>query len=779
MRTLDLLVLLSFGVSLAFFNRGDVFESAALAVPPLVYLAVRTAWIGFRATARRGSTAVVWPVWALAVATLFLVGFRVGLNVDNGRSVIDVGYAGVIGADRILDGRVPYGTMPVTDDLKPCGRADSDGEIRERIQANGRCESSNPRGDTYGPVAYLAYVPAVLVFGWSGRWDELPAAHATSIEFDLLALAGLALVGARLGGARLAALLAFGWAAFPFTTYALMSNTNDAIAPAILVWGFWLASSPAARGATTALASWTKFAPLIVVPLWLTYPSGLRRRAEPAVFVAGVRRSPRARVLDPPARAALRDALRAFWDRTVAFQFDRDSPFSIWDWGQYHARGIPDLASAQTVVQVCTIVARRGRRGAPAPEGRRSSSPRSRRAPARVRALADPLVLPLPPLGAAVRRCSRCSSRASRTSRTEAGFDVERRRAVTAATRSSPLRRRSSLTAVTATVAWQLTAARSPTSRSTTPTASASRTASSRTATSHSSIRPARCRRSCSRRSSPTPSPPSASCSPRRWLAGAVGVLLLAAGLGRLGTASPTVASRSPSSRSSPLLLGGVILTRFDLVPAAIVAGAMLLLVAGRLRAGALRRRHRNRGEALPGRSRAARRGSSRGGAADGASSGRSSGSSPPVLASRTFRSSSRRRTVCSTRRAVSSAGRCRSRASARRMPARRPPRRRHLARVGVGAAARRTSPGPAPTRSRVLQGVAQVAAVVLVWVSLRARRRDPERLVRYAAAALVAFVALGKVLSPQFLIWLLPLVPLVRGRRGVAPLGLLSPRAS
>ena len=355
MRTLDLLVLLSFGVSLAFFNRGDVFESAALAVPPLVYLAVRTAWIGFRATARRGSTAVVWPVWALAVATLFLVGFRVGLNVDNGRSVIDVGYAGVIGADRILDGEVPYGTMPVTDDLKPCGRANSDGEIRERIQANGRCESSNPRGDTYGPVAYLAYVPAVLVFGWSGRWDELPAAHATSIEFDLLALAGLALVGARLGGARLAALLAFGWAAFPFTTYALMSNTNDAIAPAILVWGFWLASSPAARGATTALASWTKFASLIVVPLWLTYPSGLRRAPSlrfVAAFVGATALAFSILLLEP----SLREALRAFWDRTVAFQFDRDSPFSIWDWGQYHARGIPNLASAQTVVQVCTIV---------------------------------------------------------------------------------------------------------------------------------------------------------------------------------------------------------------------------------------------------------------------------------------------------------------------------------------------------------------------------------------------------------------------------------------
>ena len=66
------------------------------------------------------------------------------------------------------------------------------------------------------------------------------------------------------------------------------------------------------------------------------------------------------------------------------------------------------------------------------------------------------------------------------------------------------------------------------------------------------------------------------------------------------------------------------------------------------------------------------------------------------------------------------------------------------------------------------------VFALVAIWVAAARGPATPERFVRWSAASVTAFVALGKVLSPQFLIWLLPLVPLVRGRRGLAASALL-----
>jgi hypothetical protein len=349
-RNLDLLALLSFSVSLWYFNHGNIFASAPLAYPPMAYLVGRGLYIGLTGRATVGRT--TWPAWVLLAATVFALGFRVGLNTRTS-NVIDVGYAGVIGAERIVHGEVPYGHMPVEDSLKPCGPKNQDGEIRDRVQTNGRCESANDRGDTYGPVAYEAYIPEYAIFGWSGKWDDLPASHATAIVFDILCILGLGLVGLRFGGPLLGATLAFAWTAYPFTQYVSNSNTNDALLPAFLIWGFWLVTSSFARGAFAALAAWTKFAALVVAPMWATYRA---TRREIGLYLAGFAVATVAAfsifLLEPD----VLHALHVFWSRTVRWQIGRASPFSLWDWGQYHAKGIPDLKLAQHVLQAALVV---------------------------------------------------------------------------------------------------------------------------------------------------------------------------------------------------------------------------------------------------------------------------------------------------------------------------------------------------------------------------------------------------------------------------------------
>jgi hypothetical protein len=81
---------------------------------------------------------------------------------------------------------------------------------------------------------------------------------------------------------------------------------------------------------------------------------------------------------------------------------------------------------------------------------------------------------------------------------------------------------------------------------------------------------------------------------------------------------------------------------------------------------------------------------------------------------------------------------------------------------------------GSVPDKLAAGAAVVQILVILAIWIGFLRGPADPERLVRTCAACICAFIAFGKVLSPQYLVWLLPLVPLVRGRRGVVAGALL-----
>jgi len=332
--TLDLLVLLGFGISNYFFNRAEIGLSVPLQYPVLLYLLGRALWIGM--LGRGEGIRPVWRASWLLVAALFLMGFRVGLNMaDSG--AIDVGYAGVVGADRITHGEPLYDNFP----------------------------SDVSQGDTYGPVNYAAYVPFEAIWPWTGTWNDLPAAHGAAVAFDLAAFFLLIWLGLRIrpgpAGRKLAATLAFGWAAYPYTAYALESNSNDTLVAALLVATLLVLARPVARGAMLGLAFLTKFAPVLLTPMLLTYrPADPVTPASPTVL--GARRA------SPPRRTpagvkfalaflltvavllawpAIDPGLHTFYDRTIAYQADRNSPFSLW--GQ-----VPSLEPLRVAILIAT-----------------------------------------------------------------------------------------------------------------------------------------------------------------------------------------------------------------------------------------------------------------------------------------------------------------------------------------------------------------------------------------------------------------------------------------
>jgi hypothetical protein len=81
---------------------------------------------------------------------------------------------------------------------------------------------------------------------------------------------------------------------------------------------------------------------------------------------------------------------------------------------------------------------------------------------------------------------------------------------------------------------------------------------------------------------------------------------------------------------------------------------------------------------------------------------------------------------------------------------------------------------GALPDAFAFAQTALQALALGLVWGLFASGQGGRPSFLAACAATVAGLVAFGKVLSPQFLIWLIPLVPLVAGRIGIAASGLL-----
>jgi hypothetical protein len=250
------------------------------------------------------------------------------------------------------------------------------------------------------------------------------------------------------------------------------------------------------------------------------------------------------------------------------------------------------------------------------------------------------------------------------------------------------------------------------------------------------------------------------------WLCGAAALAAMAVALRALRRSKVNVWAALCFAAVAPLLLGSVLLSRFDLWPAAIVAAALAALVSGRLRLG----------HVLLGL---------------GVTAKFYPGVFVPLAVAFVWKQAGRREAliclgvVLGVVAAVfapfvilSPGGVWQSVSVQLRRPLQVESLGSALLLVGhhvfgldvTGDTSHGSQnlAGTAADRLAVAMTVLQAGVLIWIWTAFARGQGGAEALVRSAAAALGAFIAFGKVLSPQFLIWLIPVVPLVAGRRGL-----------
>jgi hypothetical protein len=286
-RNLDVAALLALVVPVLLLNERLLVASTFAALPSLLWLAGRCAWIalgpqdggfalrpsqasGLQATSHRPLLDALTPAWSDAQRVRLLrlaVGAAavcVAMITLSAPSTVDVGQALMEGATLLVHGTLPYGHMP--------------GDVFH--------------GDVYPLLSYALYTPLAVFMPVHDNWD---VANGALIVAALSAIGGAWLLARLAGSARrlersdeaarstgLRAALA--WLTLPPLLVTVSTGTSDVLLGALLLAALVLARRPLASTATILLAGWFKVVPFALLPIWLARLRGRRLAAALALI---------------------------------------------------------------------------------------------------------------------------------------------------------------------------------------------------------------------------------------------------------------------------------------------------------------------------------------------------------------------------------------------------------------------------------------------------------------------------------------------------------------
>jgi hypothetical protein len=310
---LDIAALLGFTLVRLATGWSDEPKVNAAYLVPLLLIAARC-WIGARGGSDTGRTLLrIPPALLLGLAATALAGRAIATTLVP--FLTDVGVASVRGANAIVTGQPVYGNL--------------DGAAGYLL-------------DTYGPLIYLAHVPAAFVAAKSsvgGPWADEPwfIVSMTTIAADICVALILWFALKRFGVPIAATAIAL-WATDPEIWAAVMSGANDVVVAVAVVGAAALGAHHTARGAAMGGAAMLKFAPGVLLLPWLLGPE---RSLRPWPIVRTVLGCVAAIAISLTVVSSWGNSLHDFYEATIGFQVDRDV-----------AEGVVDAGSAVALLGV-------------------------------------------------------------------------------------------------------------------------------------------------------------------------------------------------------------------------------------------------------------------------------------------------------------------------------------------------------------------------------------------------------------------------------------------